>query len=78
VTESCFWEAECKIIFTPSKINNEFNVENVLKMRRRKWQGRVLKSFEGGKSEKGKKGVFGRLVAERSEGKCDKPWQEDE
>jgi hypothetical protein len=30
------------------------------------------------KKRKGKGGVFGRLVAERSEGKCDKPWQEDE
>jgi hypothetical protein len=43
-----------------------------------KWRGRILKNFDSGKSERERGGVFGRLVAERSEGKCDKPWQEDE
>jgi hypothetical protein len=35
-------------------MNNEFNVENILKMGGevgRKWQGRILKNFDSGKSE---------------------------
>ena len=57
-------------------MDNEFNVEIILKMGGRwgrKWRGRILKNFDSGKSERERGGVFGRLVAERSEGKCDKP-----